>query len=481
MGPKELYLSHFERMGRTRGVDGSPWIEALRTAAMARFAEIGFPTPQDEDWKYTNVSPIAKTAFNPATRDPADSVRLRLFKEAMVEPGPHVLVFVNGAHAPEISTIRRLPGGARVQSLLEAADESKSIVESHLGRHALFRDRAFTALNTAFIHDGAFVHIPKGIEVRDPIHLLFIATTRAFHGESSRGPRSEAEGATHGEPWVSHPRNLIVVEEGASAAVVETYVGHEEGVYFTNAVTEVAAGPGARVEHYKVQRESGSAFHVAAVQARQARDSRFTSFSLSLGGALTRNDYGVVLAEEGSECDMDGLYMADGRRHVDTHTLIDHARPGCRSSEVYRGVLDGSARGVFNGRIVVRPDAIKTDATQSNKNLLLSEEASVKTKPQLEIFADDVKCAHGATVGQLDEDAMFYLRSRGLDREAASTVLTYAFANEVLSRIRREALRGYLEKLVASRLPAAAALGFYEESSRRPRSGAEGRLLWGKS
>jgi Fe-S cluster assembly protein SufD len=251
---------------------------------------------------------------------------------------------------------------------------------------------------------------------------------------------------------VSHPRNLIVVGTGGRATIVESYVGPGRDAYFTNAVTEIEGGPGAIVEHYKVQRESEAGFHVATVQARLDRDAGFDSYNVSLGGALTRNDINAVLDAEGVQCRLDGLYVASGRQHVDNHTCIDHARPHCGSRELYKGVLDGASRGVFDGRIIVRPDAQKTDARQVNKNLLLSEEALVDTKPQLEIEADDVKCSHGATIGQLDEDAMFYLRSRAISEEAARNLLIQAFVSEVIHRIRIEPLRAGLECLLFTRL-----------------------------
>jgi Fe-S cluster assembly protein SufD len=271
--------------------------------------------------------------------------------------------------------------------------------------------------------------------LHEPIHLLFVSTA-------------------HGKPTLSQPRNLIVLGVGSQATVIETWAGLSDEVYFTNAVTEVVLGDNARLDHYKLQGEAAGAFHIALTQVQQGRDSRFNSHSVALGAALARNDLRALFASQGSECTLNGLYMATGKQHLDNRTLIDHQSPRCTSRELYKGVLDGQSRGVFSGRVLVRHDAQKTDASQTNKNLLLSDEAVVDTKPQLEIFADDVKCAHGAAVGQLDEDALFYLRSRGIDQEAAKGLLTYAFASEMVNLIPLAPLRERVRELVASRLPA---------------------------
>ena len=289
-------------------------------------------------------------------------------------------------------------------------------------------------MNTAFISDGAFVYIPKDSIVDAPIHLLFIATAS-------------------GKPEVSHPRNLIVAGANTQVKIVESYVGLDKAVYFTNAVTEIVAGENSVIDHYKLQRESVQAFHVATLQIQQARSTTFSTCSISMGGALVRNDVNAVLDGEGCESVLNGLYLVTGQQHVDNHTQIDHAKPHCSSREFYKGILDEKARGVFNGRIIVRPGAQKTDSKQTNKNLLLSEGALVNTNPQLEIYADDVKCTHGATIGQLSADVLFYLRSRGINLETARNLLTYAFASDITSRIKIESIRTELENILFSRLP----------------------------
>jgi Fe-S cluster assembly protein SufD len=321
-------------------------------------------------------------------------------------------------------------------SLATALNSDSALVEPHLARHAGYQDHPFVALNTAFLQDGAFVSIPRGKAVERPIHLLFVST------HDRRGTAT-----------VSHPRNLILAGDDSQAMVIESYIGLNNALYFTNAVTEIVAGENAVVAHYKLQRESEEAFHISTVQASLSHNSNFSSHSIDLGGALVRNDVNAVLDGKGIECTLDGLYMVAGRQHVDNHTRIDHVKPHCSSRELYKGVLGGRSKGVFNGKIYVHKDAQKTDAKQTNKNLLLSEDAVINTKPQLEIYADDVKCTHGTTIGQLDQEAIFYLRSRGIDLEAARGLLTYAFASEMIGRIKVEPVRAQLETLLLTRLP----------------------------
>ncbi|MCI0420515.1 MAG: Fe-S cluster assembly protein SufD, partial [Acidobacteria bacterium] len=319
-------------------------------------------------------------------------------------------------------------------SLAEVLEKQAELVQPHLARYAGVSKEPFAALNTAFTADGAFIYLPKDSVVEEPIHLLFLST-----GERNR-------------PLVSHPRILVLAEANSQARILESYASLGEGVYFTNAVTEVVAGENAFIDHYKLQRESLEAFHISTVQVQLGRSANVSTQSISLGGALTRNHVNTVLDGEGGEATLNGFYLVNGRQHVDNHTCIDHAKPHCNSHELYKGILDGKARGVFNGRIIVRPDAQKTDSKQTNKNLILSEEALVNTNPQLEIYADDVKCTHGATIGQLDADSIFYLRSRGIDLESARHLLTYAFAGDFIHRLKIEPLRIALEKSLFARL-----------------------------
>jgi Fe-S cluster assembly protein SufD len=342
------------------------------------------------------------------------------------------MVFVNGAFAEDLSSFAGLPDGVRVSSLARAIKSGSELAEHNLGTIARFDQHAFTALNTAFISDGALVELAPNAVIDKPIHLLFV---------------SDGDG-------VSHPRNLIVAGRHSQAVFVESYVSLRDGEYFTNAVTEMVLGDGSHIDHYKIQRESETAFHVGTVQVREARDSQLHSFSFATGGSLARTNIYTSLDGDAATCTLNGLYLTDGTQHIDNQTSIEHIAPNCPSHEVYKGVLDGRSHGVFNGKVYVHPEAQKTDGKQSNNNLLLSPSARVDTKPQLEIFADDVKCTHGATVGRLDEVAMFYLNSRGIGRDTARTLLTYAFAADVLETIELEPLRRELEKLVLARFSA---------------------------
>jgi Fe-S cluster assembly protein SufD len=431
----EHYLSEFERLEREDPRGQPSWLGALRRQALERFAELRFPTTRDEEWRYTSVVPIAGAPFRVAAPPGPGGLTRRDLEPALFGGmDSTLLVFVDGRYAPDLSHHRPLPDGVKAGSLAEFLDQEPGLVEPHLARHALFQDRAFVALNTAFMRDGAFIHVPRRKVLSEPIHLLFV----------TRG--------NGGRP-VSHPRNLIVMEEGSQAAVVENYVSLRAGSTFTNAVTEVVAGENSVVDHCKLQREGEEACHVASLDSHLGRSSRFTSHAVTLGGALVRNDINGLLDAEGAECVLNGLYLAVGCQHMDNHTFIDHAKPNGISREFYKGILAGASHGVFNGKIRVRKDAQKTDARQTNKNLLLSEAALVDTKPQLEIHADDVKCTHGATIGQLDDEALFYLRSRGIGEEMARSLLVHAFASDIVERIPIEPVRTGLECELVTRLP----------------------------
>lgn len=431
----DRYRAEFEAFTRPGVAGGPAWLQTLRQAAIDRFAALGFPTPRDEQWKYTSVAPIATTPFRPAgdgRDDGPDSEAIEPF--VIGPPTWSRLVFVNGRYAAKRSSVPAPAGDVRVSSLAEALLTDPAVVERHLGRQAAWERDAFTALSTAFVQDGAFVHVPAGVRVAEPIHLLFVAT-------------SPAPAAA-----LAQPRTLVVAGRESQVTVIESYVGVGDDTYFTNAVTEIAAGAGAIVDHYKLGQESPGAYHIGATRARLERDSTLSSCSIVLGGRLVRNDLGVLLDAEGAACTLTGLYLVGDRQHVDNHVTVDHARPRGRSTQLYKGVLDGRSRAVFDGKVLVRRDAQKTDAHQTNKHLLLSDGAEVDSKPQLEIFADDVKCAHGAAEGQLGEDALFYLKSRGLDDRTARALLTYGFAAEVLQRIAVAPVRTYLDGLLAARL-----------------------------
>jgi Fe-S cluster assembly protein SufD len=403
---------------------GAPaWLVKLRHHALDRFVALRFPTTHDEDWKYTNVSALAKTRFEPGQMVDAEPDRFPLADMGCATR----LVFVNGNFSRDLSSTDHAQRGVRVHSLRELLLSGSETVESHFARYARLDNQAFVALNTAMAEDGAVVEVDKDAVLDQPIHLLFLSVP-------------------NGGSTVSYPRNLIVAGRGSEASVIESYVGADGAACFTNAVTEIRVGDGALLDHYRIQQESDQAFHVATVQAIQGRQSVFSSHNVALGAALARNDVNSVLDAEGAECFLNGLFFAAGAQHVDNHTMLDHAKPHCQSRELYKGILAGRGVGVFNGKTVVRKDAQKTNAIQSNRNLLLSGDAVINTKPQLEILADDVRCTHGATVGQIDQEALFYMQSRGIPAGAARQLLIHAFAGEVLDLMKWQPAR---EKLAA--------------------------------
>jgi Fe-S cluster assembly protein SufD len=434
--PIEAYRADFQRQSAA-----PEWLQSLRAHGMARFESLGFPTTKNEDWHFTSVAPIAERTFRAAMTSKAGVssegstagmvARADLQRFTFDQPAWHSLVFVNGEFSENLSSFAGLGGKVRVNSLSNAIRSGVGRPERHLGKIAAFDKHAFTALNTAFIRDGAFIELQPDAVVDQPIHLIFV---------------SEGQGES-----ISHPRNLIVAAQNSRATIIESYICIRDTPYFTNAVTEISLGEGARVDHYKIQRESEKSFHVGTTQIRQARDSQLHSFSFAVGGSLARTNIYTTLDGNAATCTLNGLYLADGAQHIDNQTSIEHIAPNCPSHEIYKGILDGRSHGVFNGKVYVHPEAQKTDGKQSNNNLLLSPTARVDTKPQLEIFADDVKCTHGATVGRLDELAMFYLNSRGIGPETARTLLTYAFAADVLETIELEAMKTGLEKMVLAR------------------------------
>ena len=436
----DTYAGAFEAL-QSRAADQPAFLTNLRQRAFASFSELGFPTTRDEAWRFTNISPITGTSFVPAP--PAD-VKAAALAPFMLpaSDGRLALAFVNGRYAPELSTLADLPDGVVVAPLGELLTADPAAVEPLLGRTATFDDRAFGALNTALVTDGAVVRLAPNTVLESPIHLLFVSTST--------------------EAAIQHPRVLVHAGENSQARIVESYAGLGESRYLTNAVTEITLDANAVVDHYKLLRETVQAYHVASMHLRLARSSTFSSNAITLGGGLVRNEVDALLDGEGVTCTLNGLYLANGRRLVDNHTTIHHAKPHCDSHELYKGILDGQAHAVFNGKIIVAIDAQKTDAKQTNKALLLSDDAQINTKPELEIFADDVRCTHGATVGQLDADALFYLRSRGLGEAQARSVLIHAFASDLLDRIAIASIRARLDAELLQQLPGAGGGTFYE-------------------
>src|SRR3989475_9948040 len=428
---KDRYLAEFQALER-RGAFRSPsWLAPLRRRAIDRFAESGFPTTRAEDWRYTNLTSLGATPFRPAAPSPAGVPAGAPERLALPRVEWPRLVFVDGRYSPKLSTACPLPGGGRPASLAEAMITDAAMIERHLGRHVRWDSNVFAALNTAFVQDGGFVCVPPEARGEMPIELVFLATTPGV---------------------VAQPRPLIVAGRHSRLTVVERYVGITDGAYFTNAVTEIVAGPGAAVDHYVVQEQGAEAFHVATVHAALGRDSAFDTCGATFGGRLARITLTLEFAGEGARGAINGLYVVGGRQHVDHHVTVDHAVPRCASRQLFKGVLDGTARAGFNGRIIVRPDAQKTDATQTNKHLLLSDGVEVDSKPQLEIFADDVKCTHGAAEGQLAPEALFYLKSRGLGETAARRLLTLGIVRDAIVLIAVEPLQAYLDRLLMTRL-----------------------------
>jgi Fe-S cluster assembly protein SufD len=424
----EGYLESFSEFEKLATGHDLPWLRRLRQDSFARFCETGFPTTHDEDWRFTNVAAIAHTPFQLARNG-----RARLSQQELepyrVAGVACQLVFVNGRFARELSLLGKLPDGVKVSSLAAEISSNPGAIELHLGRYLDSRD-AFCALNTAFVEDGAYVHIPRGTLVEEPICLLFVSTS-------------------DDAPSTSHPRNLIVAEENSQATFVEDYVSLDGGgAAFCNTVTELVAGDHTVLSHYMIEREHKQAFNISTLRIQQGRSANVVSHSVLLGGALVRNNVHPVLAGEGGECLINGLFIGNGRQHLDNYMLVEHASPHCGSRQFYNGILDGHAHGVFHGRIIVHKDAQKTDAKQTNRNLLLSDDAQIDTKPQLEIYADDVKCTHGATIGQIEGDALFYLRSRGIDEVSARKLLLFAFASECLDRMKQGPVRKHVDGLI---------------------------------
>jgi Fe-S cluster assembly protein SufD len=422
-------FTDFEK--RTAGQPG--WLRSLRQEAFARFCQTGFPTTRDEDWRFTNVSAISQKSFH-AAEESASRISANELRRFRMPAATCQLVFVNGRFAAALSDSSALPSGIRVGSLAEELASNPGALEPHLGRYINFHRDAFSALNTAFMEDGAYVYLPKRAVLEAPIHLLFVS-------------------AGEGSPAMAHPHTLIVAEDESQAGIVEDYVSFGSGAFFSNVVTELVAGENAVISHYLVEREDLEALNVSTLRLQQARSANVSSHSVLLGGALVRNNVHPVLAGEGGECLINGLFIGNGRQHMDNYMLVEHASPHCSSRQFYNGILDGNSHGVFHGRIIVHKDAQKTDAKQTNRNLLLSDNAQIDTKPQLEIYADDVKCTHGATIGQIEENALFYMRSRGIDESSARRLLLFAFANESLERMRTSGVREYLEDVIRQWLP----------------------------
>ena len=428
---KDWYISNFGEFEKRLNGGKENSIHQKRKEALSNFSRLEFPTIKDEEWKYTSIAPLLKFNFVPTYEKKI--ISKELIKSLLFDEMEHsLIVFINGRYSAENSIILNLPDGVALGSIADEIKKKNDVLLKHFGKYADYDNHIFTALSTAYTEDGAFIYVPAGKTVEEPIHIIFITDS----GD---------------EKILTQPRNLFIAEKNSRATIIEHYVGKENETYFTNGVTEIVAEENAVVDHIKLQEESKKAFHIARMEVDQERNSNFSSHLISTGADLTRNEFNAKFNDAGGECTLNGLYMIDGTQLFDAHTLMDHAKPHCNSHEHYKGILDDKSRGVFNGKIIVRPDAQKTNAFQENNSILLSDEALVNTKPQLEIFADDVKCSHGATIGQMDDDAKFYLKSRGIGEEASKGILLHAFASDVITSIKIESIRNYIEKIITDK------------------------------
>jgi Fe-S cluster assembly protein SufD len=428
---KDWYISRFNNFEAGLNGDSQQPFHKIRKKALEKFTALGFPSGRIEDWKYTNISPILQHQFDLA-KSPSQIDKDQI-KNFLIDDIKNVLVFINGQFTSQFSSVKSEHPQLSITSLAEAFKENSDVIKTYLTRYADFDTEPFTALNTAFATEGAFIHIPDNYILEDPIQLLYISDPCQT-------------------TFQSHPRNLIIIGKGGQGKILESHHHLSENTYFHNSVSEIVLNENAMADHFKIQDDSKQAFRIAKTQIYQKEKSTYNSVSIDLGGAIVRNNLGVCLDGENCESNLFGFYFVSGKQHIDNHTNIDHLQPNCDSNELYKGILAEKSRGVFSGTIYVAKDAQKTNAFQSNKNLLLSEEAEIDSKPQLKIYADDVKCSHGATIGQLDENALFYLQQRGINKKEAQTILRSAFAGEVLERISIKSLRERIRDTISNRL-----------------------------
>ena len=437
---KEKFISAFDIFHSKLNGRANSSINKIRKSAIKRFELLGFPTTKNEEWKYTNINPILNneldiltTRISPAPTE-SESISKSDIQACLFQRSEaNTVVFINGRYSKEFSTVISPANELRIESLAKTMANDPGMIDKYFGKYADFQNNAFTALSTAFAADGAFIYVPEEAVVSYPILLYFITDTRQSN-------------------IIAQPRNLFLLGKNSRVSIVESFNTIGSGPGFTNIVTEIMVGKNAAMDYYKIQNDSDTSWHIGTTQVYQAGNSNFTSTTVSLNGDLIRNDLNIKIDGEGCETQLYGLYLLNGKSHVDNHTLVDHAKPNSFSKELYKGILDDRSTGVFNGKVIVRQDAQKTNAFQSNKNILLSNDATINTKPQLEIFANDVKCSHGATTGQIDEEALFYMRSRGIDEGRAKALLIHAFVSEILDKIKIGVLKEYVEKVIGERL-----------------------------
>ncbi|MDZ4712655.1 MAG: Fe-S cluster assembly protein SufD [bacterium] len=426
-------LEDFKKLEANLNGESKNYFHKIRQDAIASFIELGFPVKKLEEWKYTNVNNILKHDFKTSESAGTSGITREEIKEVLFDEKVNLLVFVNGSFDEDLSDIITDNKNCFIGSFMKGRVLHNDIIEKHFSKYAEYKKSSLTALNTAFAADGLFIYLKKNETIEEPVHVINISDSRK-------------------ESFLSQPRNLFVLEEGASIKIAYDYISVGEEHSFTNSVTEIVLGENSNIHHYKIQNENSKAYFIGTTQVMQEKNSMFSDTTISWGGAITRNNLNSVFNGSNTECHFYGLYLLSGKQHVDNHTLADHAMPHCYSNELYKGIINDSATGVFNGKIMVREDAQKTNAYQSNGNILLSEDATIYSKPQLEIFADDVKCSHGATTGQLNENEMFYLQSRGIGREQARIILLNAFAGDVLDSVKIKGLRDKLQIMLESKL-----------------------------
>jgi len=427
---KNWYIDNFNKFEKNIKEDS---FTLLRKEASSKFELSDFPTKKEEEWKYTNISPIINTEFTPSPLYSEDSEKIQSVEKYIIPNlAVHLLVFINGIFNKELSNIGKVQDGIIIDSLHQLTKTNPKFLSNHLFKNDE-SNNAFSLLNNTFTYDGFVIYIPKNKIIENPIHILNVGSD------------------TYNKP-LQQPRNLIVAEENSQAKIINEFVGDNEGEYFTNIITDISLDENANVVFYKLQNESDKAYHIDKTEICQKDTSVFNHFSLSFGSKIARNNINVKLDGENIESHLYGLYLGKEEQHIDNHTFINHAKPNCMSNELYKGILDDKARGVFSGKILVNQIAQKTNAFQSNKSVLLSNEASTDAKPQLEIYADDVKCSHGATVGKLDEEAYFYIRSRGVSPETAKSMLIRAFIDDVISEIKIDELRDKVNRTIFNHL-----------------------------
>ena len=429
------YLRSFESLEQNGYGQHPDWLQALRRDAMDAFTALGFPTARrgNEEWKYTDVGPIARAGFRIPTQScHSESIEESLADrvDSLTDPNWHRLVFIDGRFTPRLSS---LPNIATVSNLADSLDSHTPLIRQHLARHTPYASHAFTALNTAFLHQGAFLHLPPETSLDRPLHLIYLTTAAETH-------------------TLSQPRTLAVIGRGSKATIVETYAGPDDTPYLSNAISELIIKENASLDYYRLQQHGDEGYHIGTTQAVLGDGAHFSSTTLDLGGALVRNNLNALLDAPESSCTLNGLYLAGETQKIDNQVIIDHAKPHTNSRELYKGILGGRARAAFHGSITVRKDAQKVDAKQEDKNLLLSDKAQVNVKPAFWIYADDVKCGHGAASGQIDENSLFYLRSRGIDHEQAHRLLVRGFANEIIETVGCPSVKSLINNLVKAKL-----------------------------